>query len=181
MPALIGSAGCRRRAGKTECRAAAPTTTHHPVEAALQHLLHVAGEVRERAIGERKRCRVEHGDLLARNDEWCAVGVDGRTGQRAGCGVNGKREQPIAALKVDGGLPACGEIDCADHAPTDDVGQRDIAVANKIDATDVSAGVCGGGIAVEGYRIDGADTGAGIDDSGIACQRSRRKATDAGT
>jgi hypothetical protein len=75
---LIGKAWCRWR--KAERRAAAARAEVHAVEAALQHLLHVAGEVRQRAVGERERRRIEHRDRVAGYDKRRAVGVD-----RCGC------------------------------------------------------------------------------------------------
>jgi hypothetical protein len=64
----------------------------------LQHLLHLAGEVRQRAVGERKRRRIEHRDLSARHavkrashDKWRAAGIDRGGGTRRSDG-----EQQIA-------------------------------------------------------------------------------------
>jgi hypothetical protein len=94
---LLGNARCRRRAGKAQRGAAtASAATHgHAVEAALQHLLHFAGEVRQRPVGQRKRRRIKHRDLITRGHERRAVGVD-RERTRAADG-----EQPVAALKID--------------------------------------------------------------------------------
>jgi hypothetical protein len=119
---LIGNARCRRRAGKAQRRAAAAAAaTHgHAVEAVLQHLLHFAGEVRQRAVGQRKRRRIEHRDLAGggRHDEWRAVGVDGRAGKRV---VEG--EQPVAADEING-IGGAGQSDAADHARAENIGQR---------------------------------------------------------
>jgi len=112
LPRLIGKAWRRWRTGEAERRAAATSassTAHHAVEAALQHLLHLAGEVRQRTVGQRKRRRIEHGDCIARHDKRRAVGVDrcGGKGIDAGhAAVNGcqrrEGEQPKAADKIHG-------------------------------------------------------------------------------